>query len=494
MKVGPIERRDIKLSEGSFQLTIMAGTRLVLGQLQEGSLTASDLLMALGKEGIREGTIERGLNLIAKGSRDQVPLAATQVIEVPAGTTNVGLTAPEVDQVAASGNMEAITGVDVIFPVKAGQILITVDTPPKIIERLPTGESRILHEGKSIDAQLFSGANTSVDQDGHAVLADIDGQAHRNIYGAVAVFPVEKIPGVGRTHGKVYKDGAVLVEQDVGDGSQFECAADLKVVGAVHSASIKAAGNVHIGAGADNPGKNSEAHIRAGQSVRARLFKDIQVWAGSYVIATEEVRSCHIECMDTIIAPVIISSDIQVGHRLIARDLQGISHIQLGSRYVTGTDLNKKVQVYTQHAKRLEDIDQNLNQHRYTYNKTRHNLVKQIELMRESAISPAQRQKAIQILLRLFSAMGEALDAFKQAYDDYATIARLLAQEQVGLDYYRQLQASFGAPHIMVTGTLAAGTVIQGPTDKIKPAKDLSNVRIQPDPHTGQLTTTPLER
>ncbi|MCH7521927.1 MAG: recombinase family protein, partial [Candidatus Marinimicrobia bacterium] len=81
--------------------------------------------------------------------------------------------------------------------------------------------------------------------------------------------------------------------------------------------------------------------------------------------------------------------------------------------------------------------------------------------------------------------MDESLSAFKKAYDDYTSNARLVAQEQVGLDYYRQLQASFDAPYIMVTGTLAAGTVIQGPIDKLKPAKALSNVRIQPDPHTG---------
>ena len=493
MKLSPIERREIKLPEGILQLTLMAGTRLVMGQLQGGPVMANDLLIALGKAGIREGIIGKGLDLIAKGSREQIPLAAAQVIEVPAGTTNVSFAMSELDQVAASGNMEALTEMDVILQVKAGQTLITVDSPKKIIERLPTGKSRILHEEDSIDARLFSGANTSVDQAGRAVLADIDGQAHRNIYGVVAVLPVENIPGLGRAHGKMYKDGAILVDQDVGDGSQLECTADLKVFGGIHSASITVAGNVHIGIGADNPAKNNEAYIRAGQSVRAPRFKDIQVWAGSYIIATEEIYSCNIECMDTIIAPVIISSDIKVGNRLIVRDLQGISHIKLGSRYVADPELNKKVLVHTQHARRQGDIDQSLSNHRYTYNKARLNLVKQIKLVQAPAISPAQRQKTIQNLLRLFNAMDESLSAFKKAYDDYTSNARLVAQEQVGLDYYRQLQASFDAPYIMVTGTLAAGTVIQGPIDKLKPAKALSNVRIQPDPHTGLLTTTPLD-
>ena len=90
--------------------------------------------------------------------------------------------------------------------------------------------------------------------------------------------------------------------------------------------------------------------------------------------------------------------------------------------------------------------------------------------------------------------MELALNEFKKAYADFTVLVDLLAQEQVGLDHYRHLQASFNAPHIVVTGTLEAGTVIQGPADTIKPDKDLSNVRIQPDPHTGQLTTTPLDR
>ena len=136
-------------------------------------------------------------------------------------------------------------------------------------------------EAREIAARLYAHANPSFEQAGRAVLADIDGQAHRNIYGVVAVLPVENIPGLGREHGKMYKDGAIQVDQDVGDGSQLECTADLRVFGGIHSASITVAGNIHIGVGADNPAQNNEAYIRAGQSVYAHTCKDTQVWTGS---------------------------------------------------------------------------------------------------------------------------------------------------------------------------------------------------------------------
>jgi len=487
-----VTRREVRLASGVLRLTAFDNRRLVVGQLVEGSVDENDVLEALSQAGFKAGVIPENVALLTRGVRSQVPLAAAEVIQIPARTTAPGLDLAVEDHAAATVEFPDLMGVEVIHYVTAGQVLFTVDAPPKTILRLPTGEEQPLSEGDALNARLFTGENTTVGDDGKTVVSNIDGYAHRSVFGKVAVYPVEELPGVGRMHGRVYKEASLVVQQDVGDGSRVEVQGDLKVDGSVHSATVAAAGNVQIGGEASNPSHLKEAHITAGQSLRVRRLQELTVWAGSHVVATEGVRKCQVEVMNALVTPLIADSEVAVGNRLIVRDIQGECTLKLGSKWITAPALREKSLVCTQHRKRLEDIERQMIEYKSAYTKARSGLAQQIQRMRDPAATISQKKMVVQSLLRLFNAMTDALEIFQGRFKDFSTVADQLAREEAELDYYRHLKESFPAPEIVVTGTLAAGALIQGPVDSMKVEQDLSKVAIAPDPQTGKLTVTPL--
>ncbi|GAG83501.1 unnamed protein product, partial [marine sediment metagenome] len=298
----------------------------------------------------------------------------------------------------------------------------------------PDGQERVLREHKSIDPGLFSGKNTSVNEDGNAVVTDIDGLAHRTVYGSVSVYPSERISGIGSAHGKLMKELAFVVEQDISEGSHVETLSNLVVRGAVHGAYVRASGNIQIAFIADNPTRSREAKIMVGQSLRSRALQNTPVWAGSHVITVQGMMRCDIQCMNTVITPTISASKITVGNRLIVRDVKGDSTIKMGARFVSDPEMRDRGAVRSEHNKRFSDIEQSLLQHRSVYNKTCESLVRQIERLRGPAIASAPRQKTKQIIIRLINSMDESLEAYKKDFGEYVTNAEENTRGQVALD------------------------------------------------------------
>ncbi len=493
MSAVPVARQDFDLTGGVLRLTSLYKNRLILAELADGSAGKDDVLAAIGQAGIHHGLIDGGIDLLSKGYSGQVPLARAEVIDLPAHTSNVGLDLPIVEEVAVSGRFELLEKVDVSFPVKAGETLLNVGVPPKTIIRYPDGQERVLREHKSIDPELFSGKNTSVSEDGNAVVTDIDGLAHRTVYGSVSVYPSERISGIGSAHGKLMKESAFVVEQDISEGSHVETLSNLVVRGAVHGAYIRASGNIQIAFIADNPTRGREAKIMAGQSLRSRALQNTPVWAGSHVITIQGMMHCDIQCMNTVITPTISASKITVGNRLIVRDVKGDSTIKMGARFVSDPEMRDRGAVRSEHNKRFSDIERSLLQHRSVYNKTCESLVRQIERLRGSAVGATQKQKATQTIIRFINAMEESLEAYKKDFGEYVTTAEEITRGQVGLDYYRQRLDSFDDPHILVFGTMDSGTQIEGPVDKLTLSKPFSKGRIGIDSLTGKLKLEPHE-
>jgi hypothetical protein len=96
------------------------------------------------------------------------------------------------------------------------------------------------------------------------------------------------------------------------------------------------------------------------------------------------------------------------------------------------------------------------------------------------------------MLIRLINSMNESLEACKKDFGEYVAIAEKLARGQVTLDYYRRRLDSFDDPHILVFGTIEAGTLIQGPVDTLTLKKPFSKGRIGVDQFTGKLTFSDL--
>ena len=493
MSAVPATRQKLDLPGGVLHLTSLYKNRLVLAELAaDGPADKDEILTAVGQAGIRHGLIDRGVDLLTNGQEGQVPLARAEVIDLPAHISNVGLELPVVEDVAGSGRFELLEKADVSFSVKAGEALLTMGVPPKTIIRYPDGQERALREHESIDLALFSGENTSVNDEGNAIVAGIDGLAHRTVYGSVAVYGSEGISGVGSAHGKLLKESAFIVEQDIGEGSHVETVSNLVVRGAIHGAYLKAAGNIQIAFTADNPTREREAKLLAGQSIRCRSLDNIPVRADSHVVSIHGIIRCDVQCLDTVIAPTISRSKITVGNRLIVQDVKSNTQIKIGARFVTDPDLLTKEAARNILNKRLSNLEDSMLLHRQTYNKTRDSLVRQIEKLRDLKIASSQKQRAKQMIIRLINSMNESLEACKKDFSEYVATAEEVARGQVTLDYYRRRLDSFDDPHILVFGTMESGTLIQGPVNTLTLKKPFSKGRIGIDQHTGKLIFSDL--
>ncbi len=493
MSAVPATRQKLDLLGGVLHLTSLHKNRLVLAELAaDGPADKDEILTAVGQAGIRHGLIDRGVDLLTKGQEGQVPLARAEVIDLPAHISNVSLELPIVEDVAGSGRFELLEKVDVSFPIKAGEALLTMGTPPKTIIRYPDGQERALREHESIDLALFAGENASVNDEGSAVVAGIDGLAHRTVYGSVAVYGSEGASGVGSAHGKMLKESAFIVEQDIGEGSHVETVSDLVVRGAIHGAYLKAAGNIQIAFTADNPNREREAKLLAGQSIRCRSLDNIPVWAGSHVISIHGIIRCDVQCMDTVITPIITRSKITVGNRLIVQDVKGNTRIKIGAKFVADPDLATREAVRSKLSKRFSYLEDGMLQRRLTYNRTRDSLVRQIEKLRDPKVTLPQKQQAKQMIVRLINSMNESLEGCKKDFGEYMAITEELARGQVALDYYRRRLDSFDDPHILVFCAMESGTLIQGPVNTLTLKKPFSKGRIGIDPHTGKLIFSDL--
>lgn len=492
MSAVPTTRQKLDMPGGILRLTSLYKNRLILAELADGPASKDEILTAVGKAGIRHGLIDSSVDLLSKGQEGQVPLARAEGIDLPAHISNVGLDLPVVEDVAGSGRFELLEKADVSFPVKAGEALLSMGTPPKAIIRYPDGQERLLREHKSIDLALFSGENASVNDEGNAVVTGIDGLAHRTVYGSVAVYGSEEASGVGSAHGEQLKESAFIVEQDISDGSHVETVSNLVVQGAIHGAYLKAAGNIQIVFTADNPTRNRDAKLLAGQSLRSQSLENTPVWAGSHVVSIHGIISCDVQCMDTVITPTISRSKITVGNRLIVQDVTENTRIKMGARFVTYPDLAAREAVRSQHNKRFSSLEDSMLQHRLAYNKTRGSLVRQIEKLRDPKVASSQKQRAKQMIIRLINSMNESLEACKKDFGEYVTTAKEIAREQVALDYYRLRLNSFDDPHILVFGTMEAGTLIEGPADTLILKEPISMGRIGVDQFTGKLVFSDL--
>ncbi|MFC1620322.1 FapA family protein [Candidatus Neomarinimicrobiota bacterium] len=488
-----IERSDLAVSNGSIRLTSLDEGRLILAELISGPIKRGDLIAAMEDAGIQHGILEHGVDLLTKDYVGQIPIARAEIQQIPSEVESEMMQLQLVDEVESSGKFQRLTELNVSYSVKKGQVLLTFGAPPKTIIRYPQGRIQIVHEHDNLDPELFAGPNTSVNQAKDGIISDINGYAMRTVYGDVAVHPAEKAFGISSAYGKVWKEGTLAVEQDISDGSNIETGGSLIVRGAAHGTYIKAAGNIQITYAVDNRTMNREAKLIAGQSLYCRALDNTPAWAGSHIIVAQGISRCTVECMDTLITPVIQGCKVSVGNQLIVETVRGYSVINLGTKYVPEPSYRSKEAVCTQHQKRFTDLEQRLAQHRFTYNRTRENLARQIEKMRDPTFAESRRYSARQTLTRLFDTLNDAVTAYQQDYDEYLSSSVNLARERVGMDFYQQRMASFRTPRLKVFGTIESGTQIHSPEDRITLRETLSKVMILLEPYTAKLKVVNLE-
>lgn len=492
MNEASVERSDLVLKNGSVRLTTLDDGRLILAELISGPIKRGDLIIALEEAGIRYGILENGLNLLTKDYSGQIPISRAEVRQAPAEVESGMMKLPLVAETASSGKFQQLQEVSVSYPVEKGQVLLTFGTPPKTIVRYPHGRIQIVHEYDALDPELFAGPNTTVNKARDAITADVAGFAFQTVYGDVAVHPAEKALGISSAYGHVWKEGTLVVEQDISEGSNIEAGGSLVVHGAVHGTYLKAAGNIQITYAVDNRTMNREAKLIAGQSVYCLALENTPVWAGSHVVVAQGISRSTVECMDTLTTPVIQGSKVSIGNQLIVQIVEGFSVINLGTKYVPDPGFRSKQAVYNQHQKRFTELEQSLARHRFTYNRTRESLARQIEKMRDPTFAESRRYSARQALSRLFDTLNDAVEDYRRDYDEYLNSSVKLARERVGMDFYQQRIASFHTPSIKVFGTIESGTQIRSPEDRITLRETLSGIMICLEPYTSKLKVLDL--
>lgn len=487
------ERNDLAVKNGSVRLTSLDEGRLILAELISGPIKKGDLITALREAGIQYGILDQGINLLTKDFSGQLPIARAEVQHIPSEIKSEIMQLPLLAEVISAGKFQQLLELNVSYPVKKEQVLLTFGAPPKTIIRYPQGRIQIMHEHDALDPELFAGPNTSVHQDKHEIIAEVEGYACQSVYGEVAVHPAERAFGISSAYGHVWQEGSLMVEQDISDGSNIEVGGSIIVRGAVHGTQIKSAGNIQIAYAVDNRTMNREAKLVAGQSISCRALDNTPAWAGSHIAVAQGIARSTVECMDTLLTPAIHGCKISIGNQLITETVKGYSVINLGSKYVPEPDFRSKEAVYNQHQKRFMDLEQNLAQHRFTYNRTRENLARQIEKMRDPAFAESRRYSARQALGRLFDTLNDTVSAYRQDYEEYLTSSTKLAREQIGINYYQQRLDGFHAPRIKVFGKMERGTQVHSPEDRMTLREDLSEVMIQLEPYTAKLEIVDLD-
>lgn len=484
--------RIIELPTGSLRLYTIARGQLVVGQRIKGEVNTAEILGALGEYGIGHGQILGNIEYIAAGTDGEVPVASAQFIQIPIQTRSSLFDVPLIENLLMAGSMDGLDEIDVTYPVKAGDTLAEIEEPPKAVMRNPDGEIKVLRTYEYFDPKLICVSNTSLDDSGTKVLAEVDGYANRTIFGTIAVYPGENLPAIGKIHARVVKDCALTVDLDVDTESRIKLPSSLIVGGNILGAEIDVAGNVHLNMDTKIPANYENSIIMAGQTVRGRILRDSTIKAGSNVIAVGELRNCNVECMDSVIAREIADSTIYVGNCVLAENITGNTQIKLINNGDM-LDLDHKQAALSELMNRLKVLEEDLNKNIYSWNKTKQSLSEIARRIKKSSYSKEQHEKAREAVDQLYVNLGTTLSGFETAFKQYKQLGQRITKEGLDLDHIKYLQEVHKNRSVVVFGTVEAGLRIKGPVNEISIREPKSRVRFSLDPFTSLLTEHALE-
>lgn len=477
----------IDLAAGSLRLYSIAEGRLIVGQRIKGELDQAGILTAMGEYGIRHGRILENIDYLAGGADGEVPVASAQFIQIPIQMSSDLFDIPVIDNLLKAGNVDGLDEINVTFPVQAGDVLAEVKEPPKAVMRNPDGKIQVLNTFEYFSPELICGSNTALDDSGRKVVAQTEGFAHRTVQGNIAVYPGSNMPAIGKIHARIAQESALTVDLDVDTDARIKLSSNLIVDGNILGAEIEVDGNVHLNIDTKIPEHYENSVIRAGQSVRGRILSDSAIKAGAYVIAVQELRNCRVECMDSVVARQITDSVLSVGNYVIAETITGSTHINL---ICNGDMLNLEHRHATMNEllHRLTALEEDLNEHIYTWDKAKQSLSEIARRIRKSTYSKEQHEKAGEAVNQLYISLGNTLSSIEGLLGQYKQLSHRITKENSELDQIRYLQDIHKHPSVVVFGTADAGTHIKGPLNELSIKEPKSGVRFTLDPFTGLLS------
>ena len=479
----------LRLPQGQATLAVLKNGEIVLGEITEGTATVADIKNALDNNGIKFGLHQEFIEKLAAGYRGQLPIAHSET-RVDLIKFNVefiedfDLDEEEPYDFLASLHSKQISGL-----VKENDKLLTVSSTSKRILRKPDGEEVILSDAGKEEIKHFFGNNVHVSEDGTAVLANIEGVAQITTRGRVSVYPFESHKSIGKVHGKIKTDQALLVQEDITSGAQISSEASLIVQGTIRAATIHCGGDLDCQSGFENHLKDDDCDIRVQQNLRTSSIKNFEVWVGGTLYASRIIDQSVVEVLDTLACPRIADSKIAVGHRLIAYNIVRDCQIHFGPQAVEDPFVTKFKQTHLAHSRKHHDIHLDMGYQSAHLDQLRQ---KALMIIRRLKTEGQGSTTMGNVLKRYLNNMDENFTIYKNAYNDLVEIEKIVRQERAELAYHDSLLESFSNPKIIVVGKMEVGTHIKGPVNAVMLEKSMSNVEVSLDPATRKLAFNPI--
>lgn len=483
-------KKRIELKNALLVVTELWDGRLVLGELEYGESKKAEMRVALAKAGYNFGIIDTSLEMLQNGQKGQMPIALAFLNEDPGKPWfhfEDALNTANFDEWLRTGN---IATVDFTYPVKKDERLLTLSESPFQYLRYPNGKiERLDNNTARTEISLFSGENTTVNETNNAILATCDGVANRTIYGRVSVYPVKTIKNIGKMHGKVEFDSALEVEQDIRSESHVTIPSNITVNGLVRSAYLRVGGNIMCEYGLDNMNKVDMARIYAGQSIYSNQILHYKVWAGMFIIIRKSIEMSDIQCMHSIVAPLIRGSEVRVGSKLFARNIDKGSQIYLGPTYVIDPSLKAISNYHRQHEKKIFDLNLDIESQQRELAFTKKKALTHLGKLNKMAKSNIASDM---LLHRFYANMQKALEGYNESVNLYEETVSSYDDEHKQLAFYETHNGGNKDSEIIITGKIGTGCVIHAPNESYRIRETMSKLSIKLKPESGTLDIKPL--
>jgi len=484
-----LSKKRIELNNGLLLATELWGGKLVLGEIRYGTAKKTEMRPGLIKKGYRYGLLDTSLDLLESGQKGQVPVALAYLDKDPGKPWfhfEDALNDDNFNSWLKSGSFDSI---DFSYPVKAGERLLSLAQTPFSYLRHPNGEKQFLKEINDENVGLYAGENTTLNSQKTAIESEVDGFAHRTIYGTVSVYPLRDVKNIGKMHGRVEFDNALEVEQDIRSESIVTLPSNLMVKGLIRSANIRVGGNITCNFGFDNMQRLEMARIYAGQSIFTNQIVSYPVWAGMYIIVQQSIENSSIQCMNSLVAPLISHSEIRVGSKIYTRNVDKSSQIFLGPSYVVDPSLKSIKSYHKQHEKKLFDLYLDLEDQQreleFTKKKAIGHLAK-LNKMSKASISS-------DVLLNRFNVnMQDLLEKYNLSLEKCNRTLSIFEDEKKQLSFYETQTKDDKNPEIIVTGKISSGCVIHAPHQTLRIRESLQHVSIRLVEENGTLEVNSL--
>lgn len=253
--------------------------------------------------------------------------------------------------------------INYVQEIHRGDVICRI-TPPQ------PGASGIRVDGSTVEpkkvkeAKIPSGVNTTITDDGTALVATLDG--HLEYTGGVfQVKPVLSVPGdVDYSTGNINYPGDVHVHGDVRENFSVIAAGTVTIDGLVEGANIDAGGDLVVAGGVLG---NGDSYLKSKGNVRAQYMENCRVFAGK-CIYTDCIISSQIYCDDTICVTsgrgTIIGGDLtaayQVNARIIGSRAGRRTKIRLGEFPCLREELQKNGEALRELRKELSELDKRI--------------------------------------------------------------------------------------------------------------------------------------